>query len=81
MKFSATSMEIALFLLLLISVQTIAEPSTHKTGKIPPPPVPSSPTKDPPPPSPHPNNENNMFMPENNGLDEITMHLRLKTMA
>ncbi|KAF3570624.1 hypothetical protein F2Q69_00063371 [Brassica cretica] len=64
MNISATTMEIALCLLLLISVQTIAEPSTDKTGKIHPPPVPSTPTQNPPPPSPPTNNENTMFMPE-----------------
>ncbi|WZZ83401.1 hypothetical protein YC2023_103973 [Brassica napus] len=63
MKLSATTMEVSLCLLLLISVQTIAEPSTDKTGKIQPPPVPSSPTQNPPP-SPPTNNENTMFMPE-----------------
>ncbi|KAG2297925.1 hypothetical protein Bca52824_034397 [Brassica carinata] len=63
MKFSVT-MEISLFLLLLITVQAIAEPSARETGKIQPPPVPSSPTQDPPPPRPPTNNENTMFMPE-----------------
>lgn len=64
-------MEITLFLLLLISVQTIAEPFTDKTGEIPP--VQSSPTLDPPPPSPSANDETTMFMSENNFSDEITM--------
>ncbi|CAH8382471.1 unnamed protein product [Eruca vesicaria subsp. sativa] len=77
MKFSAASMEIALFLLLLISVQTIAEPSTHKTGKVNPPPVPSSPTKDPPPPRPPTNNGNNMFMPKTMARMRSLSYLRM----
>ncbi|KAG7591656.1 hypothetical protein ISN45_Aa01g006620 [Arabidopsis thaliana x Arabidopsis arenosa] len=52
MKFSAKTMKIALFLLLLITVQTIARPFTDKTGKIPI--VPSTPLKGPPPGHGHP---------------------------
>ncbi|CAG7868887.1 unnamed protein product [Brassica rapa] len=73
MKFSATTMKIALFLLCLIAVQTMAEQFEEKTGEIPP--IPSDPTLDPPPPSPSSNIENTMFMPENSFFDDITMLL------
>ncbi|EOA37388.1 hypothetical protein CARUB_v10011243mg [Capsella rubella] len=62
MKISATTMTIAVCLLLLIAVQTTARPFTEETGE-----VPSSPSKDPPPPNPSANdNKNVMFIVHDN---------------